>query len=59
MSSRDARARRPATAIPDGVTYEIGYVVPHGLALVTLDRADIGTYRYWEPNVWMIHPELP
>lgn len=33
------------------------YVFPHGLAPVTVDRdADLGTY--WEPNVWMIHPEL-
>jgi hypothetical protein len=33
------------------------YVFPHGLAPLTVDReADIGTY--WEPNVWMIHPEL-
>jgi GNAT superfamily N-acetyltransferase len=34
------------------------YVFPHGLAPVDIDRdADIGTY--WEPNVWMIHPEVP
>jgi GNAT superfamily N-acetyltransferase len=34
------------------------YVFPHGLAPVTVDReADLGTY--WEPNVWMIHPEMP
>jgi hypothetical protein len=33
------------------------YVFPHGLAPVTVDRdADLATY--WEPNVWMIHPEL-
>jgi GNAT superfamily N-acetyltransferase len=33
------------------------YVFPHGLAPVSVDReADLGTY--WEPNVWMIHPEL-
>jgi hypothetical protein len=33
------------------------YVFPHGLAPLSVDRdADIGTY--WEPNVWMIHPEL-
>jgi GNAT superfamily N-acetyltransferase len=33
------------------------YVFPHGLAPLTVDRkADLGTY--WEPNVWMIHPEL-
>jgi len=34
------------------------YVFPHGLAPVDIDReADIGTY--WEPNIWMIYPELP
>jgi GNAT superfamily N-acetyltransferase len=33
------------------------YVFPHGLAPVAIDReADTGTY--FEPNVWMIHPEL-
>jgi GNAT superfamily N-acetyltransferase len=33
------------------------YVFPHGLAPVTVDRdADRGSY--WEPNVWMIHPEV-
>ncbi len=33
------------------------YVFPRGLAVLTVDRdADIGSY--WEPNVWMIHPEL-
>jgi hypothetical protein len=33
------------------------YVFPRGLAVRTVDRdADIGSY--WEPNVWMIHPEL-
>jgi hypothetical protein len=33
------------------------YVFPHGLAPVTVDRdADVGSY--WEPNVWMIHPEV-
>lgn len=33
------------------------YVFPHGLAPVTIDRdGDVGTY--WEPNVWMIHPDL-
>lgn len=31
------------------------YVFPQALAPVTIDRAaDQG--RYWEPNVWMIHP---
>lgn len=33
------------------------YVFPEGLALVRIDRsADRGTY--WEPNVWMVHPDL-
>jgi hypothetical protein len=33
------------------------YVFPEGLATVHVDReADIGSY--WEPNVWMVHPEL-
>jgi len=40
-------------ALPDSGAY----VMPHGLAPVTVDRdADLGTY--WEPNVWMIHPDL-
>jgi hypothetical protein len=33
------------------------YVFPEGLAPLDVDRtADRGSY--WEPNVWMIHPEL-
>ena len=33
------------------------YVFPSGLAPLRVDReADRATY--WEPNVWMIHPEL-
>jgi GNAT superfamily N-acetyltransferase len=33
------------------------YVFPHGLAPVAIDHAaDTGTY--WEPNVWMVHPDL-
>jgi GNAT superfamily N-acetyltransferase len=33
------------------------YVFPEGLAPVHIDRqADLGDY--WEPNVWMVHPEL-
>jgi hypothetical protein len=33
------------------------YVFPEGLAPVHIDRgADLGSY--WEPNVWMIHPDL-
>ena len=33
------------------------YTFPHGLAPVAIDRErDLGTY--WEPNVWIVHPEL-
>lgn len=33
------------------------YVFPEGLATVHIDRsADRGSY--WEPNVWMVHPDL-
>jgi hypothetical protein len=33
------------------------YVFPEGLATVEIDRAaDVG--RYWEPNVWMVHPDV-
>ena len=32
------------------------YVFPGGLAPLTVDR-EAGTASYWEPNVWMIHPE--
>ncbi|WP_203786359.1 hypothetical protein [Paractinoplanes rishiriensis] len=33
------------------------YVFPDGLAPVHIDReADLGAY--WEPNVWMIHPDV-
>jgi hypothetical protein len=33
------------------------YVFPEGLAMVSIDRgADRGVY--WEPNVWMIHPDV-
>jgi hypothetical protein len=33
------------------------YVFPHGLAPLRVDvESDLCTY--WEPNVWMIHPEL-
>lgn len=32
------------------------YVFPEGLATVRIDRvADLGSY--WEPNVWMVHPD--
>ena len=35
----------------------MAYVFPHGLAPVDIDReADLGAY--WEPNVWMIHPDV-
>ena len=34
------------------------YVFPRGLAPLTVDReGDLATY--WEPNVWMVHPDLP
>ena len=40
-------------AFPESGTY----VFPEGLATLEVDReADRGAY--WEPNVWMIHPEL-
>ena len=40
-------------AFPESGTY----VFPEGLATLDVDReADRGSY--WEPNVWMIHPEL-
>ena len=33
------------------------YVFPEGLAPVSIDRqTDRGSY--WEPNVWMVHPDL-
>lgn len=33
------------------------YVFPRGLAPMSVDRdADVGSY--WEPNVWMVHPDL-
>ena len=32
------------------------YVFPEGLATVRIDRtSDRGSY--WEPNVWMLHPD--
>lgn len=42
-----------------GITFpETGdYVFPEGLTTVHIDRsADRGSY--WEPNVWMVHPDL-
>jgi hypothetical protein len=40
-------------ALPDSGAY----VFPDGLAPLRVDReADRATY--WEPNVWMVHPEL-
>lgn len=33
------------------------YVFPEGLAPVHIDRAE-DRGRYWEPNVWMVHPDL-
>ena len=33
------------------------YVFPEGLAPLHVDRAaDLG--QYWEPNVWMVHPDV-
>ena len=33
------------------------YTFPEGLATLAIDRqATRGTY--WEPNVWMIHPDI-
>ena len=33
------------------------YTFPEGLATLQIDRErDRGTY--WEPNVWMIHPDI-
>ena len=34
------------------------YIFPEGLAPVHIDRAD-DRGLYWEPNVWMVHPDLP
>jgi len=42
-----------------GITFPASgeYVFPEGLALLQVDRsADLGSY--WEPNVWMVHPDL-
>ena len=33
------------------------YVFPEGLALVNIDR-DRDRGSYWEPNVWLVHPDL-
>ena len=33
------------------------YVFPEGLATLRIDTSG-GLGRYWEPNVWMIHPDL-
>jgi GNAT superfamily N-acetyltransferase len=33
------------------------YTFPQGLATVEIDR-DSDTGTYWEPNVWLVHPEL-
>ncbi len=33
------------------------YVFPEGLATVHIDR-ELNLGSYWEPNVWIIHPEL-
>jgi GNAT superfamily N-acetyltransferase len=75
MRLHERLGARVATAIPQSlrITATIGeweawidlplpesgsYVFPHGLAPLIVDRdADRGTY--WEPNVWMVHPDLP
>jgi GNAT superfamily N-acetyltransferase len=74
MRLHERQGARVATALPHSmrITGTVGdwetwiglplpesgsYVFPGGLAVLAVDRdADIGTY--WEPNVWMIHPEL-
>jgi hypothetical protein len=33
------------------------YTFPHGLAPVTVDR-EADRAVYWEPNVWMVHPDV-
>ena len=33
------------------------YVFPHGLAPLTVDR-EADRASYWEPNVWMVHPDV-
>jgi hypothetical protein len=33
------------------------YVFPEGLATLHVDR-DVDRAAYWEPNVWMIHPDI-
>lgn len=33
------------------------YVFPEGLAPLDIDR-ETNVGRYWEPNVWMIHPDI-
>jgi hypothetical protein len=40
----------------DGLSETGEYTFPEGLATLHIDRENIrGTY--WEPNVWMIHPD--
>jgi GNAT superfamily N-acetyltransferase len=34
------------------------YVFPEGLAPVHIDRS-VDRGSYWEPNVWMVHPDIP
>ena len=40
--------------MPDRVEYE---AFPQGLAPLSVDR-EADSCSYWEPNVWMVHPEL-
>jgi hypothetical protein len=74
MRLHERLGARVATALPESmrITGTVGdwerwtqlalpdsgrYVFPYGLAPLAIDReADLGTY--WEPNVWMVHPEL-
>ena len=34
------------------------YVFPEGLGTLHIDR-EADTATYWEPNVWLVHPDLP
>jgi hypothetical protein len=34
------------------------YVFPEGLATLHVDR-EIDKATYWEPNIWLVHPDLP
>ena len=34
------------------------YVFPEGLDVLHVDR-EADHAAYWEPNIWMVHPDLP